>query len=480
MMRFFFFVILYVIAVLLGFERRGRYDEWMMRKPHMQARLHIFAQECVLYNQDSVPDEERDELLPPSTIDALAWNSALAMRAVEERQAELDRQLAGLGSEPSGDSGSPDAVAVDPVDPGSGDRGVLEEGVPVDEEHADATTSFHVPDAASVEALPPEDPYAGEPVPSADSAPLPDAPVDLSGYPAAEAEAVAGSDPAALAGDLALEDVAGAPGADADDPALSVLAELGDDLPVDGDDPDYGGPVDEPSAEPPSEPPALPVRPSAAAPEPARGGGAYAGLVAAVASQQGADTAGEGGDPARGPSDGSSALVDVVLDETGAVVSGDAVDVGDASDPAGGSGDPAGESGDLMEGPSDSVPDLAYASLPPGVGAPRQDQPPEPAPEAVSASADEHGGAVTDAVGDPEPVDVSPAPSAPVPRRAGAPAPSSASARLLARQRAAQRADEERAAAEVVGEADENLANLGPGVSFTPARSRRGPAPGGG
>ena len=472
MMRFFFFVILYFVAVLLGFERRGRYDEWMMRKPHMQARLHIFAQECVLYNQDSVPDEERDELLPPSTIDALAWNSALAMRAVEERQAELDRQLAGLGSEPSGDSGSPDAVVADPVDSGSGDPDVLEEGVPVDEEHADAITSFHVPDAASVEALPPDDPYTGEPVPSADSAPLPDAPVDLSGYPAAEAEAVAGSEPAALAGDWALDDVAAASGADADDPALSVLAELGDDLPVDGDDPDYGGPVDEPSAELPSEPSALPVRPSAAPPEPARGGGAYAGLVAAVAGRQGADTAGEGGDPAPGSSDGSSALVDVVLDETGAV--------GDASDPAGGSGYPAGESGDLTDGPSDSVPDLAYASLPPGVGAPRQDQPPEPASEAVSASADEHGGAVAEAVGDPEPVDVSPAPSAAAPRRAGAPAPSSASARLLARQRAAQRVEEERAAAEVVGEADENLANLGPGATFTPARSRRGPAPGGG
>ena len=93
MSRLLLFLLLYAIAFFLGFAARARYDEVMLRKPHMQARLRIFAQEVMLYDPDSVPPEEREDLFPPSTIDPMAFNESLAMRAVDERQKELDQAL---------------------------------------------------------------------------------------------------------------------------------------------------------------------------------------------------------------------------------------------------------------------------------------------------------------------------------------------------------------------------------------------------
>ena len=452
MTRLLLFVLLYVIAFLVGFERRARYDEYIMRKPHMQARLRIFAQECLLYNPESVPEEDRDELLPPSTTDSLAFNAALAMRAVRERQVELDSQLEDVAASHSGEPPDPASSSESSEHAGGSEEGLEPEGsAPVDEflpempsvpvDEADAVTSFDASPGAP----------AAEPFPESAQQPpadpvYEDAP--LSAVPNAQAlvDADLELDPAYSPAPPAAPDGASAPasefadpldGFEQDDPALSVLEELGEDLPVDGVDSEYEQPVsvaaetsdpaDMVFAEPPL--PVEPVTYPAAVPAPgdAPGGGAYADLIAAVETEDAGD-----GSPEPSP----------------------LVESGPAEVP-------------------ESYVDSAYGSLPPGVGPPRE------AP-VVDGSASVGPPAGSDrAVEQPGP-GAEPAPSAEEPPvvvpAAGRGRNPALSMGILARQRAAQRAadvDESAAAATAVVEGTRDLTNLGPGVTFTPARSRQ-------
>ena len=98
MTRFLLFILYYVLAFALGFAIRGRYDAWMYGKPHMQARLRVFAQEAMLYDPDD-PDAEEEDFFPPATTDPLAFNAQQAFRAVRERQAELDQVFAEVSAQ---------------------------------------------------------------------------------------------------------------------------------------------------------------------------------------------------------------------------------------------------------------------------------------------------------------------------------------------------------------------------------------------
>ena len=119
MTRFLLFIVFYVLAVAVGFALRTRYDAWMYGKPHMQARLRVFAQEVTLYDPDD-PEAEEEDFYPPSTTDPLAFNQQQAIRAVRERQAELDQVFAQVAADlKAGDAGAvaATAAAAAPVDP---------------------------------------------------------------------------------------------------------------------------------------------------------------------------------------------------------------------------------------------------------------------------------------------------------------------------------------------------------------------------
>ena len=566
MTRILLFLFLYVIAFLLGVERRGRYDEYMMRKPHMQARLRIFAQECLLYNPEAVPEEERDELLPPSTIDALAFNAAMAMRAVRERQAELDKQLKDAADADAGElePADPDPD-LDPAayEPAAGPDGDVDgyadaPSVPVDE--ADATTRFGVVDDVSATEEPGlepayERPAGTSPAPSA-SAPEPSGAAERAGDadPVWEPEVdvdrgvepglVGAPDPA---GDLSVDAVpaSGAggeldpawgpetpglepePGREAghDDPALSILEELEDDLPLDGGAVPAGsapvggyepGVPESPADEHEVEEPGSPVSQSAAAPPlPVRGvpsgsrerssapGGAYGSLVEAMKAGGGTP---EGPGDAGGPS-GAAVSGDPAADGfPGAGGSAPAPDfsAGVSADAAGPGARLGAAAGPRPVADPDPGVDPAYGSLPPGVArhrpraaAPRPVPVPEPDPEPgpgpepepdpgretaaepfpeslpVAGITPEGARAVETAGGAPDASDSPGALAEPEPRilaeEGGNPA---LSRRVLARQRALQRAADADRAPDA-GEKPADLDNLGPGVTFTPARSRR-------
>ena len=90
--RFFLYLMLYALALLLGFHLRGRYDLWVYRKPHMQARLGLFSQEVALARAISGDDEDPetpDLFFPPSTLDRLALNPRASAVAVKRREDEL-------------------------------------------------------------------------------------------------------------------------------------------------------------------------------------------------------------------------------------------------------------------------------------------------------------------------------------------------------------------------------------------------------
>ena len=83
-MRFFLFLMLYVVALGLGFTLRGRYDAWMYRKIHMQQRLRVFAAQVF---KDPDPVGVTD-YLPPPTTDNLALSPS-ATEAWLQEAAEL-------------------------------------------------------------------------------------------------------------------------------------------------------------------------------------------------------------------------------------------------------------------------------------------------------------------------------------------------------------------------------------------------------
>lgn len=72
-MRPFLFLAYYVLACLLGFALRSRFDRWMYTRPHMQHRLVIYASStlaAVEGGENAVPP-------PPDTADAEAWSPVL-------------------------------------------------------------------------------------------------------------------------------------------------------------------------------------------------------------------------------------------------------------------------------------------------------------------------------------------------------------------------------------------------------------------
>ena len=72
-MRLLLFLLYYGIAFLMGFVLRARFDTWMYSKPHMQARLVIWAEDTVRY----VESGGDGTLLPPETTDAEAFSPVL-------------------------------------------------------------------------------------------------------------------------------------------------------------------------------------------------------------------------------------------------------------------------------------------------------------------------------------------------------------------------------------------------------------------
>ena len=134
MTRLFLFALYYAIAFALGFAMRQRFDLYQYDKPHMQARMRIFAQEVMLYDPERVPESEQIPFYPPSTLDKYAFNPSATMRVVRERQVEINQayeeaqEQAGY-ADPDGGGGYADEGAApaggygaDPDD-GGGDPG---------------------------------------------------------------------------------------------------------------------------------------------------------------------------------------------------------------------------------------------------------------------------------------------------------------------------------------------------------------------
>lgn len=128
--RLFLWLFYYVLAMLLGFHLRGRYDLWSYSKPHMQARLSLFAQEVALARtlRTGKDDPETPNLfLPPSTLDRLAMNpkaSTVAVRQREDELAALLRERYETEPEPGGEPApappDPDPAAAPASVPGGG------------------------------------------------------------------------------------------------------------------------------------------------------------------------------------------------------------------------------------------------------------------------------------------------------------------------------------------------------------------------
>lgn len=120
-MRLLLFLLYYGIAFLMGFVLRARFDTWMYSKPHMQARLVIWAEDTVRY----VESGGDGTLLPPETTDAEAFSPVLGEtrggklarggRAAEPAAEPVPEGLA--GAEPAPPDGSAGAEPPPPVRP---------------------------------------------------------------------------------------------------------------------------------------------------------------------------------------------------------------------------------------------------------------------------------------------------------------------------------------------------------------------------
>ena len=89
-MRLLLFLLYYGIAFLMGFVLRARFDTWMYSKPHMQARLVVWAEDTVRYVESGGPGP----VLPPETTDAEAFSPVLG----ETRVGRLARRGGSAGS----------------------------------------------------------------------------------------------------------------------------------------------------------------------------------------------------------------------------------------------------------------------------------------------------------------------------------------------------------------------------------------------
>ena len=97
-MRLLLFLLYYGIAFLMGFVIRARFDAWMYSKPHMQARLVVWAADTVSY----VESGGSGPVLPPETTDAEAFSPVLG----ESRIGRLAR-----GGDAAGPAAVPEGLA---------------------------------------------------------------------------------------------------------------------------------------------------------------------------------------------------------------------------------------------------------------------------------------------------------------------------------------------------------------------------------
>ena len=112
-MRLLLFLLYYGIAFLMGFVIRARFDTWMYSKPHMQARLVIWAEDTVRY----VESGGDGTLLPPETTDAEAFSPVLG----ETRAGRFARRG---GSSEAAAEPVPEGLAGEETAPADGSAGV--------------------------------------------------------------------------------------------------------------------------------------------------------------------------------------------------------------------------------------------------------------------------------------------------------------------------------------------------------------------
>ena len=108
-MRLLLFLLYYGIAFLMGFVIRARFDTWMYSKPHMQARLVVWAADTVSYVESggSAP------VLPPETTDAEAFSPVLGQSRIGRLARRTDAEDAVGGPVPEGLSGERPPAADD-------------------------------------------------------------------------------------------------------------------------------------------------------------------------------------------------------------------------------------------------------------------------------------------------------------------------------------------------------------------------------
>ncbi|MDE2906650.1 MAG: hypothetical protein OXQ28_11270 [Acidobacteriota bacterium] len=107
-MRLLLFLLYYGIAFLMGFVIRARFDTWMYSKPHMQARLVVWAADTVSYVESGGPGP----VLPPETTDAQAFSPVLGQSRIGRLARRTDAEDA-AGAVPEGLAGEQPPAADD-------------------------------------------------------------------------------------------------------------------------------------------------------------------------------------------------------------------------------------------------------------------------------------------------------------------------------------------------------------------------------
>ncbi len=114
-MRVMLFLGYYGLAMLFGFLLRGRFDQWMYAKPHMQERLIVWAADAVSH----VEQGGEDPLVVPLTVDPPAWSPVMRATPLGRFvRAAADPGRAVPDASPPVRSGRPPERAV-PIEPGT-------------------------------------------------------------------------------------------------------------------------------------------------------------------------------------------------------------------------------------------------------------------------------------------------------------------------------------------------------------------------
>ena len=105
-MRGLVLVVVYVLAIGVGFLLRGRYDVWIFSKHHMQQRYRVFAAEVI-----SDPDPVGQTLyFPPLTTDHYALSAARTRAWLQEYSALAEPEP---GLDPAGSPASDPSLPTD-------------------------------------------------------------------------------------------------------------------------------------------------------------------------------------------------------------------------------------------------------------------------------------------------------------------------------------------------------------------------------